>query len=119
MQEQSFWRWQDFTAHRRLWKDGTSSSSEDSQVDMEEASEVETDQLESNSKSSDWRVGGEETVEAVKGWTSQRFGHPHIFVFHIECKALLRPSSQRFDPSGITEELHTHVEMCILCLQAK
>lgn len=43
-------------------KDGTSSSSEDSEADMKEASEVETDKLESNSDSSE-----EEMVETVSG----------------------------------------------------
>lgn len=51
-------------------EDGSSSSSEDSVADTEEASEVETDQLESNSNSSEDDSGGE-MDEAAAEWISK------------------------------------------------
>lgn len=51
-------------------EDGSLSSSEDSEADTEEGSEVETDKLESSSASSEDESVGD-MDEAVAGWTSK------------------------------------------------
>lgn len=99
-----------YSTHR-LWKWSwtmsvkmASSSSEDSEADMEEASEVEMDQLESSSDSSEDESG----KVWLKQWQDRLLNlfsilvNPIFLVPHKNCNALLRPSSQRFDPWNYT-----------------